>query len=498
MTSVKNLLTLFLLVATMPCAIWAQLAPQDKLYQTILSKDSLLFNVGFNTCDIKPFETLFSDRFEFFHDKDSVCDKSVFIAKIKSGLCGSPDTYQSRRELVEGSTVIYPLYKNKRLYGVIQVGIHRFFETIKGQPERFASTARFTHVWVQEQGNWVLLRSLSYDHQVNQTAANLSNLFDNDAAVEQWLRDKKVPTLGIGIIKAGKLQQIKLYGELQKGITAPYNTLFNVASLTKPITAMVTLRLVSQNKWDLDMPLAKYWTDPDVAKDPNSKLITTRHVLSHQSGFTNWRGNNADGKLHFDFVPGTQYRYSGEGFEYLRRALEAKFRKTLDVLAEELIFKPLKMDDTRFFWDKTTDSTRFARGYDRTGKAYRIHRNTKPNAADDLLTTVEDYGRFLASVMANDGLTPKVAKDMITPQVASKSGKHFGLGWEIYTMGKDDYVLSHGGADEGVQTIVFLVPKTQQGLIIFTNVDDGYKVYETILRHYLSDYAQPIIDMETK
>ena len=93
----------------------------------------------------------------------------------------------------------------------------------------------------------------------------------------------------IGIITDGKLKQVKVFGELKKGVSAPYNTIWNVASLTKPITAMVTLKLVSQGKWNLDEPIYKYWTDPDVAKDPNSKILTTRHLLSHQSGFKNWR-----------------------------------------------------------------------------------------------------------------------------------------------------------------------------------------------------------------
>jgi CubicO group peptidase (beta-lactamase class C family) len=65
---------------------------------------------------------------------------------------------------------------------------------------------------------------------------------------------------------------------------------------------MVTLKLVSQGKWNLDEPIYKYWTDPDVAKDPNSKILTTRHLLSHQSGFKNWRFINPDNKLHFDFT----------------------------------------------------------------------------------------------------------------------------------------------------------------------------------------------------
>jgi CubicO group peptidase (beta-lactamase class C family) len=477
---------------------YSQILKESQLYKTILAKDSLLFNVGFNTCDITQFDNLLSDKFEFFHDTDGISDKKDFISKLRSGLCISPTTFQSRRELLTESTHIYPLYKKKVLYGVVQYGIHRFHETIGGKKEVFGSTARFTHVWQLENGNWKLTKSLSYDHQTTSTLTNQPTLFDNDTEIEKWLAENKVPTLGIGVINEGQLQQVKVYGELKKGISAPYNTLFNVASLTKPVTAIVALKLVSSGKWNLDEPLFNYWIDPDLANDPYLKKLTTRHILSHQTGFTNWRGNNADGKLHFEFEPGTKYHYSGEGFEYLREALERKFHKPLEQLAKELIFAPLQMKDTQFFWDKKTDEKRVAIGYNPKGEAYETVKNKKANAADDLLTTIKDYGTFLVSIMNSEGLTKKVFDDMITNQIATKNGKHFGLGFEIYDFGNGDYALSHGGADKGVQTIVFIFPKTKKGLLIYTNVDDGHKVYKKILNHYLGDFGKKIIEIETK
>jgi CubicO group peptidase (beta-lactamase class C family) len=494
MKKIKLILILFLLSKS----VFAQVEKNSILYKTIISKDSLLFNVGFNTCDIHQFENLLSEKFEFFHDKDSISYKSDFLYNLKNGLCISPTTYQSRRELIDGSTEIYPLYKNAVLYGAVQMGIHRFYETIAGKKETFASTARFTDVWLLENGLWKLTKSFSYDHQTINAVANKSSIFDNDEEIEKWLMENKIPTLGIGVISNEKLQQVKVFGELSKGVTAPYNTIFNVASLTKPVTAIVALKLISLGKWNLDEPVYKYWTDPDIANDPRMKLLTTRIILSHQTGFPNWRYLNKSGKLDFQFAPGTKYQYSGEGFEYLRKALESKFHKPLNRLATELIFEPLKMTDTKYFWDNKTDSTRFAIGYDNRGKPYETTKNKTANGADDLLTTIEDYGKFLTSVMNGKGLSKKVFDDMITHQVETKNGKHFGLGFEIYDFGNGEYALSHGGADKGVQTIVFIFPKTKQGLIIFTNVDDGYKVYEKLLTHYLGDYGRKIFDIETK
>jgi Domain of unknown function (DUF4440) len=147
----------------------AQIDLNATLYKTILKRDSLLFNVGFNKCAIEHFDNLLSADFEFFHDKDSISHKTDFIYNLRNGLCISPTTYQSRRELVAESTEVYPLYKNKVLYGAIQIGVHRFYETLKGKAEMYASTARFTSVWLLEKNQWKLSRCLSYDHQANKT-----------------------------------------------------------------------------------------------------------------------------------------------------------------------------------------------------------------------------------------------------------------------------------------------------------------------------------------
>lgn len=493
----KKIILLISIFATTFSA-FGQVAEKSELYKTILSKDSLLFNVGFNTCDIKQFENLLSDKFEFFHDKDSISNKATFIYNLRKGLCISPTTYQSRRELVNGNSEVYPLYKGENLYGAIQVGIHKFYETISKKKETYASTAKFTSVWLLENGQWKLNRCLSYDHQTESQKENEISIFDNDTAIEKWLKENKVPTLGLGIVENGKLKQIKVFGEISKGVSAPYNTIFNVASLTKPITAMVALKLVSLGKWNLDEPVYKYWTDPDIANDPRNKKLTTRLILSHQTGFPNWRYLNATKKLDFQFEPGTKYQYSGEGIEYLRKALEKKFNKTLDQLAKELIFEPLKMNDTEYFWSKNTDQSRFAIGYNNNGIGYEIEKTKSANGADDLLTTIEDYGKFLVSVMRGDGLSKKVFIEMTTNQVETKNGKHFGLGFEIYNLGNGETALSHGGADKGVQTIVFMLPKSKKGLIIFTNVDDGYKVYEKLLNHYLGENGKKIFEIETK
>ena len=305
--------------------------------------------------------------------------------------------------------------------------------------------------------------------------------------IPDWLKETNVPAVGIGIIENGRLKYTKVFGELKKGgttVPAPANTIFQVASLTKPVVEILTLQLVTRREWNLDEPLANYWVDPDVQNDPRHKLLTTRHVLTHQSGFPNWRSLNASNKLEFIADPGTKVNYSGEGLEYLRRALEKRFNQPLERLAQRRLFQPYGMRNTHFFWDASMDDSRFAVPHNKEAKPYDVHKHTTANAADLLLTTVEDYGRFAVNVLNSRGLSPEVFADMVKPQVAYPGGKNlfFGLGWMIMPeLSNGEYALIHTGSDPGVATVVVLFPKSQRGLIVFTNSDNGVQVWTRIL-----------------
>ena len=312
-------------------------------------------------------------------------------------------------------------------------------------------------------------------------------LFANENTVEAWLQENHVPALGVGVIRDGQLQQVSIFGELRKGVPAPHDAIFNVASLTKPIVSMLTLRLVSAGKWDLDEPLTHYWTDPDIAADPRRDRLTTRHVLSHQTGFPNWRFMHASKKLVFEFDPGARVQYSGEGFEYLRKALEKKFDKSLAQLSREILLTPLRMTDTQHAWNEHVDESRFARWHDEKGEhAYRDDHITEVNAADNLLTTVEDYGRFAASVIRFEGVSPAVVEQMLAPRAKIKENHFMALGWEMLTgLPNDEYVLIHSGSDEGVRALVMLLPKSGQGLIVMTNGDNGQRLYPKLIMELL-------------
>ncbi|MEP7234292.1 MAG: nuclear transport factor 2 family protein [Ignavibacteriota bacterium] len=159
-----KILILLLLFSFMAGASLAQVEKSSQLYQTIKSRDSLLFDVGFNQCDIRQFENILSDTFEFYHDKAGITgSKAEFIESIKNVLCKL--NYKPRRELEEGSMEVFPLKKSGVLYGAIQIGKHRFYAIEKDKPEHLTSVAKFTHLWLLESGIWKLSRGLSYDHQ---------------------------------------------------------------------------------------------------------------------------------------------------------------------------------------------------------------------------------------------------------------------------------------------------------------------------------------------
>jgi CubicO group peptidase (beta-lactamase class C family) len=262
--------------------------------------------------------------------------------------------------------------------------------------------------------------------------------------------------------------------------------------MIKPVVAMVTLRLVEVGQWNLDEPLAQYWVDPDLLDDTLHHKLTTRHVLTHQTGLPNWRR----GKLQFEFEPGTKFQYSGEGLEYLRNALEHKFGETLVQLSDSILFKPLGMKDTRYSFDKDMDTSLYAIPHDGQGKkiSKSISKNRGVNAAALMLTTIEDYSKFMIYVMNGAGLSPGLYNDMVRPQVKVKEHTARGLGWGlVLDLPNGEFAIEHGGSNMGVKTMCMILPKSKRGIVVFTNGDNGTMVVNNIIKESLEE-GQQILD----
>lgn len=459
-----------------------QVAKNSEIFLTLKKQDSMFFERSFNLCDLEYLNKVVHKDLMFYHDQSGIQNRDIFLENTKKYICG--DTIKKPiRKVVEESLEVFPMYNNGVLYGAIQSGIHDFYIREKNKADVHTSRAKFTHLYLLENGNWLLKEVLSFDHnQASKT--EIQNTFEKE--IENLLIQENVPVLGLGIIENGKLKQIRVLGNVDKGISASYNSIFKVASLTKPITALVALKLISTGKLGLDEPLDKYWKDTDLKNDKRTKKLTPRIILSHQTGFPNWRYLTEKKTLSFEFEPGTKFQYSGEGFEYLRKALEAKFGKTLETLANELVFKPAKMTDTHFWWDKSMDENRYVKNYDKDGKAFETEKYFQANAAANLLTTVEDYGNFLCYILNGADLSQSVYDEMTKNQVQLKDNDYFGLGWEKLTgFSGDEYALMHTGKDPGVNTLAIMFPKSKNGYVIFLNGDNAGKIFEKLLTKYM-------------
>jgi len=322
--------------------------------------------------------------------------------------------------------------------------------------------------------------------EVAKLAKNIQKTLDEKVPV--WQKELNVPNVGVGLIENGKIVSAKVYGN-----SASKNMLFNVASLTKAVFATLAMRLVENGEWKLDEPLYHYFIDPDVKKDVRHRKLTTRHVLSQQSGFVNWRRNHPTKKLAFDFEPGEKFNYSGEGMEYLRKAIERKFNKSLSEIAYEKLFEPGGMQDTFHSWDGKRDIVRFSRWYDSEGKEHKVDYSTDDNAADDLITTVEDLSTFGVSLLNGKILSSKHFNEMVKTQAVINPNLQQGLGWRIVNnLPKGEYAIQHGGNDIGVATIIVLLPKSKRGVVVFTNGDNGLIICNNIVRESLPEGAEII------
>ena len=286
-------------------------------------------------------------------------------------------------------------------------------------------------------------------------------------SIQSLLTKMDVPGVAIATIEAGVLNRLVSVGVVGADQPLPIDAIFNTASLTKSITAFLTVRLVQQGKLQMDEPLHTYWVDPDLAGDERVKLLTPDIILSHRTGFDNWRFMNEEKKLRFNADPGTRVTYSGEGYEYLRRALEKKFGQSFRELVEAHVFGPLQMTSSYLSWDEEVGKKVYAGEFKGLGNPYEITKS-EPNAADDLLSTAEDLGSFCQHLILQvneEGFAPYVEA-----RADVKPGIRFSYGWIRFDdLPNGEYALFSAGSDAGVSALMCLMPESQRGFIALSN-----------------------------
>lgn len=144
-------------------SVSAQVAESDPLFVRAMALDARLFNETFNDCKPGVLETLVDTRLEFYHDVGGMQDRDAFLAAVAKNICAPVDR-KPIRKLVAGSSKVFPLKKDGKLYGLIHHGDHEFWIRERGKPEYRTGRARFTSVWVESGGEWKLRTVLSYDH----------------------------------------------------------------------------------------------------------------------------------------------------------------------------------------------------------------------------------------------------------------------------------------------------------------------------------------------
>ena len=312
--------------------------------------------------------------------------------------------------------------------------------------------------------------------------------------IDEWLANANVPAMAIATIEEGEIDEITVRGKISETQNAESTSIFDVASLTKTITTLVTLKLVESGSWQLNEPLYHHWIDPDVKNDTLHRKLTTKHVLSHRTGFKNWRWLNEDKKLAFDFEPGEKFQYSGEGFEYLRKALESKFGMSLEKLSDSLVFKPNHMKNSYLTWNDKIEETQFAGTHDKEGKPYAYEKSYQVNAADNLLTTIEDLSKLCINILNQKTLTTQVYEEMIKPHSIVREGINFGLGWIVFEeLPNGEYALFNAGSDTGVNALIVLLPKSKRGLVVMTNGDNGRGLAMKVIGETLGEAGKEIL-----
>lgn len=308
-----------------------------------------------------------------------------------------------------------------------------------------------------------------------------------DALVPGWLTRFRVPSIAIARIQDGRVVSTRIYGEQSAGVPATDRTLYNVASLTKPVFAETVLRLTAAGRLSLDALMAPVWADPDIADDPRHLLLTPRLSLSHRTGFPNWR-RQTGGRLKFRNDPGTKYGYSGEGFEYLKQYALRVTGRSIDSSAQALIFEPAGLREISFS-TKPWFAGRVAMPFGPNNRWGPSDSSARELASDNLHTTVADYAGFVLSVMRRDGLPRELIAQRdslhtIDAQGAQCDAKKvavcptrtgYGLGWQIFEY-PDDTVLWHTGSDWGEKAMVFYRPGHRDGMVMLTNGANGFDV----------------------
>lgn len=345
----------------------------------------------------------------------------------------------------------------------------------------------------------------------------------DDAQVRRWLRLASVPSIAIATVRDGCVSTRTLGLRRAGGSEmVSADSVYQAASLTKLVTAYVTLSLVLDGAFALDTPVASVLAVPTPA-DPRAGAITVRHLLSHSSGWPNWRFDNSD-TLTCAFEPGSAWRYCGEGFFFLQRMAEQVTKRGFARVARECVFDPLGMRSTSLsvtpsiegslvsghggrgtarpaynvaLWQALTRivAARGAEVEDATvedsmaaNKALfpdepLLPNNLAPNAAASLRTSANDFGAFLRHLVTArqaGGRTAQIVAHITSPAVTLNEEVKWGLGAGLELV-RGSWRSWQWGDIGGFKNFYAFDATAGTATVVFTNGDAGASVYQRVL-----------------
>lgn len=305
------------------------------------------------------------------------------------------------------------------------------------------------------------------------------------------LKANNVPGMSIAVIKNGVVVFKKGFGFAdvanQKKVTSTSG--FNIGSISKMFTAWGIMKLVEDEKIDLDVPVSNYlksWSFP--ASKFNTNKISIRSLLSHTAGLNVHGYNgyeskkelptlieslNTNEKVSLISEPETKWKYSGGGYTILQMLIEEVTGISFEKYMEKAIFKPLKMKNTSFTIDKKI-LRKSAKAYDEKATEIPLRLFTA-KAAAGLHTTLEDLIIFANATLSTNPVLTRASILQLTKPTDLSNGD-YGMGYMIMNRFGNFTLTGHGGSNEGWHSGFMLDFASKSGIIILTNGDSGRNV----------------------
>jgi CubicO group peptidase (beta-lactamase class C family) len=318
----------------------------------------------------------------------------------------------------------------------------------------------------------------------------------------------KVPGVSVAVISGGKVAWARGYGVVAvNGKPVNTETLFQAASISKPVTALMALRLVDEGSLSLDEDVnlkLRSWKVPENEFTKTQK-VTLRRLLNHSAGLPvhGFEGYEAggpvpslldilDGKkpansepIRVETVPGTKWSYSGGGYVVIQQLVTDVTRKSFPELMQEKVLAPLGMVHSTFQQPLSASlEANAAAGYDSDGAMIKGRWHTYPELAPaGLWTTPSDLARVVLELQHGGHiLKPATQRAMLTKLLYDYG---LGIGLEEESGHKS---FSHSGGNAGFNCNLFGHLDGGEGVVIMTNGDNGWPLMEEIMRSISAEY----------